>query len=238
MNQKSLLTNLPIHIYADGPTLEEIQILKHNVDGFTFNPSLFRKLKIKNYLEHCKKLIEKCGELPISLEVFADELNEMVTQAKILSRLSENVYVKIPITFTNGMPTTSVLEQLTDYGIKLNITAVFTLRQVKNVLPVLNESNAIISIFAGRIYDIGLDAFKITKQISNYIHNNSNCKILWASPRMVYDIISASKSNCDIITMQPSLINKLPLLNKTAEDYSLDTVKMFYDDAMSSGYEM
>ena len=238
MIQKSLLTNLPIQVYADGPTLEEIQILKESVEGFTFNPTLFRKLNVINYLDHCKKLIERCGDLPISLEVFADDLKGMVAQAKTLSELSENVYVKIPITFTNGKSTSLVIEQLTDNGIKLNITAVFTLNQVKKVLPILYESNAIISIFSGRLFDIGLDAVEITKQISNYIHNNSNCNILWASPRMVYDVINASKSNCDIITMQTSLINKLSLFKKSAEKYSLDTVKMFFNDAKVSGYNL
>jgi transaldolase len=233
----SSLEELSINIFADGPQLNEIQTLK-GIKGYTFNPTLFKKLNVVDYLNHCKDILNICGDLPVSLEVFADDFEGMIKQARILSELSENVYVKIPITFTNSQSTLSVIKKLTEEDIKLNITAVFTINQVKYVLPILKESNAIISVFAGRIFDIGIDAVKITKEISEYVHKFSNCKILWASSRMVYDIINASKSNCDIITMQRSLINKLSLFKKTTEEYSLETVKMFYEDAKSSGYRM
>ena len=231
--------NLPIEIYADGPTLEEITGFdKSLIKGYTFNPTLFKMLRVTDYVGHCKKLLKTCDTLPVSLEVFADEKDEMIRQAKILGSFGENVYVKIPITNTSGESTLNVIKALVDVGIKLNITAIFTKTQVEEILPLLSKTESIISIFSGRIFDIGLDAVEITGEISELVHGHSDCKMLWASPRMVYDIINACNAHCDIITMQSSLIKKLPLFNKTPEEYSLNTVKMFYDDAVASRYEL
>ena len=230
---------MPIEIYADGPTLEEIDGFdKTLVKGYTFNPTLFKMLGVIDYLGHCEKLLKTCDTLPVSLEVFADEEDEMIRQAKILGALGENVYVKIPITNTSGESTINVIKTLADLGIKLNITAIFTKMQVERILPCLSKTESIISIFSGRIFDIGLDAVEITGEISELVHGHSDCKMLWASPRMVYDIINACNSNCDIITMQSSLIKKLSLFGKTPNEYSLDTVKIFYNDAAESGYEL
>jgi transaldolase len=226
-----------IEIYCDGPTLEELKNFDRNiVRGFTFNPTLFRSLGVTNYLEHCREVVRHCGSLPVSLEVIADDEKEMIRQASILSDLGENVFVKIPITYTSGETTLPVISALTKNGVKLNVTAVFTKKQVGCILPYLRETRSIISVFAGRLYDIGIDALSATREIAELVHAKSRCLVLWASPRMVYDLKSASESQCDIITMQMSLIKKISLFQKHPEAHSLDTVKMFYQDAVASGY--
>ena len=232
-----MINDFPIQIFADGPKLEEITSLDTNlVKGFTFNPTLFRNLGVSNYLDYCKKLVEICGEFPISIEVIADDEDSMIKQGLILGELGNNVFVKIPVTYTSGVSTLSVIKTLVEEKIKLNITAIFTIDQVKTILPTLKYTESIISIFSGRLFDVGLNAIEITGNIAEFIHENSNCKILWASPRMVYDIINACNANCDIITMQSTLLKKLPLFQKSPEEYSLDTVKMFYNDAVESKY--
>lgn len=226
-----------IDIYCDGPTLQEMAELDRKiVRGYTFNPTLFRSLGVVNYLEHCRAVVEACDKLPVSLEVFADDESEMLRQANILSKLGENVYVKIPITYTSGKTTLSVIQILSREKVKLNITAIFTLGQVAHILPVLKDSGAILSVFAGRLFDIGRNAVEETASIVKKASAESNCRVLWASPRMVFDVKSASLAGCDIITMQSSLIKKLALFEKSPEDYSLDTVKMFHQDAIKSGY--
>ena len=148
-----------INLYVDGPQLNEIQ--KNygiEIDGYTFNPSLFKKNGATNYLEYCKEILNQCNNKPVSLEVFADDHAGMIYQGKILNNLSKNVYVKIPITFTNGESTFKVIEELFNENIKLNITAIFTLEQIKEIIEIVKESTSILSIFAGRIYDCGIDA--------------------------------------------------------------------------------
>ena len=228
-----------VSVYLDGPSLEEVLEIDPNViKGFTFNPTLFRNSGVSDYLGHCRKLLEVCGDLPVSLEVIADDPEGMIRQARTLAGLGSNVYVKIPITFTNGESTRGVIGTLAAENIKLNITAVFTLAQVETILPVLGQNRSIISVFAGRLFDIGIDAVAATRIIVDLVRSKSNCLVLWASPRMVYDFKNASSSGCDIITMAPGLIRKLNLFNKSPEEYSLDTVKMFYSDAEASGYEL
>jgi transaldolase len=233
------VTSFPIDIYADGPTEDEIAMFdKTIVRGYTFNPTLFKKLKVSDYLGHCRKVLQACGDVPVSLEAFADDIAGMVRQARILDKLGPNVFVKIPITFTSGKSTLPVIETLVKDGMKLNITAVFTKKQVDSILPTLKNTNAIISVFAGRLFDVGIDAVEATGEIAKLVRENSNCKTLWASPRMVYDVKNACSAGCDIITMAPDLIKKTALFNKSPEEHSLATVKMFYQDAKTSGYEL
>ena len=224
-----------IELYLDGPTLEEIDSFK-NIDGYTFNPSLYKKLKATNYIEFTKKLIEKTNKKPISIEVIADDDENCTRQGKILSKLGNNIYVKIPVIFTSGQSSRKTIKNLADQNIKLNITAIFELSQVKRILPILKDSKAILSVFSGRIFDIGLDAVTIFGEMAKYIHENSNCKILWASCRMSYDYILAQKCNADIITMAPNLAKKIDLFKKNSLEYSKDTVKGFFNDAKSSGF--
>ena len=231
--------NRLIQLYADGLNLDEFgKDYGIEIDGYTFNPSIFRKNGAKDYLEYSKKLVSKSENKPISLEVFADEKNQMINQAKTLSSLSNNIYVKIPITFTNGKFTTDVLIEMVKLKIKLNITALFTIDQIKEILPHLKNTNSILSVFAGRIFDCGKDANKDMKDICDFVIANSNCKVLWASPRMAYDYINATNCGAEIITMQLSQIKKLKMFTKKLEEYSLDTVKQFYKDAKESGYKL
>ena len=226
-------------IYCDGPTLEEMA--GHDSDvvrGYTFNPTLFRGLGVVDYASHSRKVVDGCRGLPVSLEVFSDDEEGMVEQAVKLSEFGDNVFVKIPITYTTGESTVRVLEELAGRGIKLNVTAVFSLEQTQGVLPVLRDAGAIISVFAGRLFDIGRDAVEDTREISEAVHDESNCRSLWASPRMSYDLKNAAAAKCDVITMSAALIQKLKLFGKTPIEYSLDTVKMFYGDAVASGYTL
>ena len=224
-----------IELYLDGPTFQEIKDFK-NIDGYTFNPSLYKKLKAENYIEFTKKLIGKTNNKPISIEVIADDDENCIRQGEKISKLGNSIYVKIPIIFTSGQSSKKTIKSLVEKNIKLNITAIFEISQVKEILPILKDSKAILSIFSGRIFDIGLDAVKVFGEMAKYIHENSNCKVLWASCRMSYDYILAQKCGADIITMQPNLAKKIALFGKSSLEYSKDTVKGFFDDAKSSGF--
>ena len=224
-----------IGLYLDGPTFQEIKDFK-NVDGYTFNPSLYKKLKAENYIEFTKELVSKTNNKPISIEVIADDDENCIRQGEKISKLGNSIYVKIPIIFTSGQSSKKTIKSLVEKNIKLNITAIFEISQVKEILPILKDSKAILSIFSGRIFDIGLDAVKVFGEMAKYIHENSNCKVLWASCRMSYDYILAQKCGADIITMQPNLAKKIALFGKSSLEYSKDTVKGFFDDAKSSGF--
>ena len=159
-----------IKLFADGLKLNEInQDFGIEIDGYTFNPSIFKNHGVKDYLDHCKKILEKCSDKPISFEVFADDEENMIKQANILKNLGENVFIKVPVTFTNGEYTTKVLEKLVDTSTKLNVTAIFTKEQVQKIIPILKDTKTILSVFAGRIYDCGLDAFKVMEEISSEV---------------------------------------------------------------------
>tara|TARA_Y100000816_G_C26036442_1_gene542671 strand:- start:2 stop:703 length:702 start_codon:yes stop_codon:yes gene_type:complete len=228
-----------VDIYLDGPKLEELSTTYNvNVAGYTFNPSLFRSNNAENYIDHSKKILTHIQDKPVSLEVIADSFDEMISQAVTLNALAENVFVKIPITNTKAELTLPVLKELVKKNIKMNITAIFTFKQVEEILNEIKNTNSIISVFSGRLFDIGIDAVPITKEISSFVHNNSQCKTLWASTRMVYDINNAMKSDCDIITMPTSFLKKIHLFEKNPENYSLETVKMFYEDALKSNYKI
>jgi len=233
------MKNKKIELYVDGLKLEEFEDnLGTEVDGYTFNPSIFRKNGAKNYIEYCKNILSKTKDKPVSFEVIADKKDSMISQAKILSSLSESVFVKIPIIFTNGKSTIEVAKYCVSNNIKMNITAIFTIDQILKILPVIKDTQNILSIFAGRIFDRGINAFNVMKEINLAVKENSKCKTLWASPRMSYDYIAAIESNTDIITMQPEQIKKLKKFGKNLDQYSKETVKQFFDDAQSSGYEI
>ena len=235
------LSKLKIKIFADGANIEDILSLndKNFINGFTTNPSLMRKAGIKDYEKFAKEILSKITEKNISFEVFADEISEMKEQALKISSWAKNVSVKIPITNTKGKKTKQLIRSLCSQRVMCNVTAIFTIQQVEELLEELpKESSAILSIFAGRIADTGLDAKKIIKQAVNLVKDFPNIKILWASPREVYNLFDAEECGCHIITMQPDLINKLSLLNKDLNEYSLETVKAFYKDALSSSYSL
>jgi len=231
---------MKIEIYADGSDLNEIiSIYRNNkwVSGFTTNPTLMKKANVTNYKEFVKNVTDKIKDLPISFEVFADEIDEMEKQAKLLSSYGSNIYVKIPVTNTKEQSTKYLIQKLLNENIKVNITAVFTKEQIDELIPfMLSETNVILSIFAGRIADTGVDPKPIMKYALDKV--SKNVKVLWASPREVYNMYEADRLGCHIITVTSDILCKLKLENKNLSAYSLETVKMFYDDAKSSGYEL
>tara|TARA_X000000950_G_C13684818_1_gene565474 strand:+ start:56 stop:763 length:708 start_codon:yes stop_codon:yes gene_type:complete len=226
-------------LFCDGPNLNEINLdLGIQIDGYTFNPSLFKKNGASNYIEYSKKILEECSNKPVSLEVFADDKDSMIVQGKKLNSLGDNVFVKIPITYTNGKSTLEVIKNLLDENVKLNITAIFVIDQVKEILETIKDTETIISVFVGRMYDCGIDAKNEMKNINKLIRENSKCQSLWASTRMTYDYVSAKEVGTDIITMPISHIQKLKMIGMSPKEYSLKTVKQFYEDARSSGFKI
>jgi transaldolase len=230
--------NNKIKLFIDGPTLDEINSFRNKVDGFTFNPSLFKKLGAEDYLDFTKKIIDLTDNKSVSIEVIGDDEDTCYKQALKINEISEIISVKIPIVYTNGKSTISLIKKLINEKIKLNITAIFTLEQIKEILPAIHKTETILSVFAGRIFDIGLDANKKFYEISNFIKENSDCLSLWASCRMSYDYINAQESGADIITMPPDLIKKIDFFGKDPIEYSTETVKMFYKDAKSSNFKI
>ena len=224
-------------IFLDGANFDEIKKIK-NIDGYTFNPSLFKKLGAKDYLKFTRSLLAKTSNKDVSIEVIGDDYASCYKQALKISKISKNIRVKIPITFSDGRSTKNLLAELVKKKIKLNITAIFTLNQIKEILSILEETSSILSIFSGRLYDIGIDAADKFKIMSNYVHKNSKCKTLWASCRMVYDIKTAKKSKADIITIPPSLYIKSKKFGYSSLKCSRDTVKSFLVDAKKSKFKL
>ena len=229
-----------IDIYADGADEKEIVLFNgmNIVKGLTTNPSLMKKSGVVNYINFCKKILKKVKK-PISFEIFADDENEITRQARIINEWGENVYVKIPIVNTKNISLNDVIKKLSDEKIKLNITAIFTKKQIKGVINSLNNKTpAVISIFCGRIADTGVNPSDFIEYARKIRKNRKNIKILWASTREVYNIVEAEKAKCDIITVPTSILNKLNLIGKNLDKYSVETVKMFYDDAKKAGYKL
>jgi len=230
---------MKIDLYADGSDIEEIKRLSNDpsIKGFTTNPTLMKKSGVKDYLKFVKEVSSVVRHDPLSFEVFSDELHEMESQARKIAQYGDNIYIKIPVTNTRGISTASVVESLLMDGIKVNITAVFTMDQIDKLLPFMkSETPVILSIFAGRIADTGTDPKPIVRWAVNEV--SDNVKVLWASPREVYNLYEAESVDCDIITMTPSLIDKVSMKGKCLDEYSLDTVKMFYNDATEAGYKL
>tara|TARA_Y100000389_G_scaffold203530_1_gene252204 strand:- start:604 stop:1326 length:723 start_codon:yes stop_codon:yes gene_type:complete len=236
---KDMVNKIKIKIYHDGPTLKEIKNpINKMISGYTFNPTLFRQIGIKNYLYGCKKILKITSPKDTSLEVIADDSKKMIDQGILLSKLSTNVSVKVPIIFTNGKSTKEVIKELVKRKIRLNITAIFSLKQIKEIMPIIKNTDTILSIFMGRIYDTGTNGDILSKKMSKYVKKNSKCKLLWASTRMSYDIIRAQENNFDIITMGTDAIKKIKNFNKTLNKASIDTVVNFYLDAKKSKYKI
>ncbi len=233
--------DLSLDLYVDGANLAEIATSRKNplVKGFTTNPTLMRQAGISNYLEFAKTACSIVDPLPLSLEVFADTADEIVEQAKRIANLGSNVFVKIPVTTTKRESLATTIKELSYSGVKLNVTAIMTVEQVEEVCNALNpDCEAIISVFAGRIADAGVDPLPIMAQSAEFVHRSSLHKLLWASPREILNAVQAEQSGCDIITMTADLWKKLPSLGKNLSDFSLETVKMFYGDAASAGYQI
>ena len=212
---------------------------KSLVDGFTTNPSLMRLAGAKNYRDYSLKILKICKKKPISFEVFADNPKEMLKQAYKINSWGKNVYVKIPVVNSKGIFMGPVIKELSDKGIKLNITAVYTFDQTKKIYKKLNKkTKSIISIFAGRMADNGKDPVPIFKKCISLTKKNRNVEILWASTREVYNYIQAKQLSCNIITMPPKVINQIQSFGNSFKYMTLSTVKGFLSDSKKSKFRL
>lgn len=235
------MNDLKIKIYSDGANIRDmIEADKNNsVDGFTTNPTLMAKAGITDYIGFAKEALNSIKDKSISFEVFSDDIGEMYEQAIILRDLGDNVYVKIPITNTKQEYTYELINKLSFEGVKLNVTALFTRDHIDNVYKNLNKNTpAIISIFAGRIANAGIDPEPTMKYAVELTQDAELIEILWASSREVFNIIQAERTGTHIITLAPNLLSGMKDLGKNLDDYSLDTVKMFYKDAVEAGFKI
>ena len=226
-----------IKVFADGADIRQmIEVSKNPViKGFTTNPTLMKKAGVRNYRSFALEALDELPHYPISLEVFSDDQREMESQAREISSWGTNVYVKIPITTTRGESCCPLISRLSGDGVKVNVTAILCYAQVDDVAKALHDSPAIISIFAGRIADTGRNPIGIINHAIG-VKKSLLHEILWASPRQVFDYYTADGLGCDIITMTPDLIAKLPLEGKNLSEYSIETVQMFYNDAKAAGF--
>lgn len=232
---------LTLKIFADGANLDAIRSLKKNpvIKGFTTNPTLMRAAGIEDYERFSKQVIEIVDGAPLSLEVLADEMAEMEAQARVLAGWGSNVFVKIPVTNTRGESCAPLVERLSGDGVQVNVTAVFSLTQVRSIVAVLNKDIAAnISIFAGRIADTGVDPIPLVREAVNIIAEKPKAEVIWASPREILNIFHAEEAGCQIITITSDILGKLGLIGKDLELYSLETVEMFRRDAVSAAYNI
>lgn len=231
---------LKTKIYADGADLDQIVELtkKPYIGGFTTNPTLMRKAGVTDYVGFAHQVLEVVTELPVSFEVFTDELEEMGRHARQIAGWGSNVYVKIPVTNTRGESTERIVRDLSQDGIKVNVTAMLTAHQVERAAAALSGAPGYASVFAGRIADTGRDPVPIMREAVKALEGAPNVELIWASPRQVRNIIEADEIGCHIITVTQDLLAKIHLLGKDLHEYSLDTVKMFYGDAQQSGFSL
>ncbi len=235
------LGDLKVKVFADGADRAGILRMYANplIRGFTTNPTLMRQAGVTDYEAFAQDIVGAVPDRPISLEVFADEFVEMERQALKISRWGENVYTKIPVTNTRRESSLDLVCRLARRGVKLNVTALMTLQQVKEVAVALaGGPPAYVSMFAGRIADTGRDPVPIMAEAVDILRAYSNIELIWASPRELLNIFQADSVGCHIITATHDLLHKLALVGKDLDDYSLDTVKMFHRDAAQAGYEL
>lgn len=234
-------SKLKVKIFADGANLETIRQLRSDplIKGFTTNPTLMKQAGVSDYITFSRDAIEIINGLPISLEVFSDDLVEMKRQALILSALGDNVFVKIPVTNSEKISTAPLVKELSMEGVQLNVTAMFTIAQTEIVLSALqNGPKSYISIFAGRIADAGVDPMPIMTRALELLKPEPQIELIWASPREVLNIVQADIIGCHVITVTHDLLKKLPGLGKDLDQFSLETVEMFTNDARNAGYRI
>jgi len=230
-----------VKIFADGADKASILDLARNplIQGFTTNPTLMRKAGVKDYEFFCRDLLDNISDRPFSFEVFSDEFEEMERQALRIASWGENVYVKIPVTNTRRQRSAALVGRLSRQGVKVNVTAMMTLDQVDQVLPYLQDGPpSYLSIFAGRVADAGCDPLPLMCAALGRMRAHPQIELIWASPRELFNIVQADTLGCHIITVTHDLLKKLPTLGKDLEEFSLDTVKMFRDDAVAAGYTL
>lgn len=232
---------LSIKVFSDGAVLETMlhDLNSGLVTGFTTNPSLMKKAGITSYIGFAKDVLKEITDYPVSFEVFADDLEGMEQEARRISELGDNVYVKIPVTNSKGESTAPLIDRLTAEGIKVNVTAIFTVEQVRVVVDALKSGTpAVVSVFAGRIADTGVDPMPIMQEALAICRQKEGVELLWASPRETFNIYQADSLGVDIITCTSDLIKKLELKDKDLTEYSLETVQMFLRDSSSLGFSI
>lgn len=241
MARPTPISRLKIKIFADGAELSSMLELynKPYIQGLTTNPTLMNKAGIKDYVAFAKEVLKHVTKKPISFEVFSDDFAEMERQARIINSWAKNIYVKIPVTDTRGKSTAPLVRKLSHEGIRLNVTALLTLTQVKEIARALSpKTPAIISVFAGRIADTGSDPLPIMKEAKRFLKKKKNIELLWASPRELLNIYHAEEAGSDIVTVTPDILKKLEKVGYDHTKLSLDTVKMFYDDGQKAGFRL
>jgi len=235
------ISELSVKIFADGADLKGISNLSRNplIKGFTTNPTLMRKAGIQDYCAFAREVLGIIGERPVSFEVFSDEFAEMERQAREIASWGRNIYVKIPVTNTRREFAGDLIRRLSAAGVQLNITALMTNEQVGDVVRCLSpETRSYVSVFAGRIADTGRDPVPLMSEAVRLLGANPKAELIWASPRELLNIFHAEAIGCHIITVTHDVLSKLPLVGKDLAEYSLDTVKMFHQDALSAGFRI
>ena len=235
------LTDLRTKIYADGAELDGMRAMyrEPHIKGFTTNPTLMRKAGIADYRAFARQVVAAIPDRPISFEVFSDEFDEMERQAREITTWGSHVYVKIPVTNTRREPAYDLVRRLSTSGVKVNVTALMTLDQVRAVGAALaGGAPANVSVFAGRIADTGRDPVPHMRAALDILAVSPQVELIWASPRELLNVFKAHEIGCHIITVTNDILKKLALLGTDLDDYSLDTVKMFHDDAKAAGYRI
>jgi len=235
------VSELKVKVFADGADIPSMLELYRQpyIKGFTTNPTLMRKAGVTDYERFAHEILLQIRDRPISFEVFADDEIEMERQARKIARWASNVYVKIPVTNTRREPMYNLIRRLSVDGIQVNATALLALDQVGHVAKALKGgAPSYISVFAGRVADTGRDPVPVMKSALELMAPEPNCQLVWASPRELLNIFQADEIGCHIITVTSDVLKKIPLIGKDLHDYSLETVKMFHDDAAHSGYEL
>ena len=235
------VADLKVKVFADGADRTRVRALCSEpwIRGFTTNPTLMRSAGVDDYASFAHELLELVPDRPISFEVIADELGEIERQARLIASWGDNVYVKVPITTTRGEPTADVVRRLSADGIKVNVTALMTLDQVEDAASWLADGpGSFVSVFAGRIADSGRDPIPIMTQALERLAPYPHEELIWASPREVLNVVQADAIGCHVITVTDDILKRLSNLGRELDEYSLDTVKMFYRDAQSAGYAL
>lgn len=235
------IEQLRVKIFADGASASEMleMYTKPYIKGLTTNPTHMRKAGVTNYKAFAREILACIRDKPISFEVFSDEFPDMERQALEIASWGNNVYVKVPVTNTRGVPSFDLVRGLARRGVKLNVTAIMTLSQVRNAVASLNpEVSSYVSVLAGRIADTGVDPVPLMAAAACMVQSNPKAELIWASPRELLNFFHAESAGCHVITATSDILRKLPLLGRNLEEYSLDTVKMFYDDAAAAGFSL
>ncbi len=235
------LSELKIKLFADGADLETMVAMskQEHIKGLTTNPTLMRKSGVSDYKAFSLEVLSQIKTKPISFEVFSDDENEMIRQGMEIASWAENVYVKIPITSSHGKSTSEVIKKLVQNRVKVNVTAIMTTQQVADTCNVLSDSvPSYISVFAGRIADTGRDPIDIMLKSIELMKLNRLSELIWASPRELLNVFQADQIGCHIITATSDILNKLKLVGKNLDDYSLETVRMFKSDADESKFRL